>query len=347
MNGRIRELDALRGIAALAVVLFHFTIMLGRTQSELGLNIGCMGVDMFFIISGFVIFMTIQRVEDWQSFVRGRFNRLYPTYWACVTIVAILMLLKNQSIHVSKESYELTNNLIIKYLANMTMFQYFIKIGDLDGSYWTLAIELVFYISILVLIVTKTVKYTESVGLSLLAFCFACSFTVVSDNYLVHKIIVLYPLVKYFPLFYAGILLYKMKTEGHQLKRMALFCTTFIVQCTLFTKFYHNNQAITIAEYVPTLMVIYALFLLYLFDKLSFVINPVTQWLGKISYSLYAIHQYVGASIIIPLLMKFTGFPFWLAAISALALVLILASLINQFIEKPALNYLKKKQVVS
>ena len=347
MRGRIHELDALSGIAALAVVLFHFTIMLGRKQAELGFNIGCMGVDMFFIISGFVIFMTIQRVENWQSFVRGRFNRLYPTYWACVTIVALLVLLKNQSIYVATESYEVTNNLGVKYLANMTMFQYFFKIGDLDGSYWTLAIELVFYISILVLIVTKMVKHTEAIGALLLAFCFACSFDKVSDNYFVHKIIVLYPLVKYFPLFYAGILLYKTKTEGVIIKRMVLFCTTFIIQCLLFAKFYHNNEALAITTYVPVLVVIYALFLLYLFDKLSFVVNPVTQWLGKISYSLYAIHQYVGASIIIPLLMKVAHFPFWLAAATALVFVLLLASMINHFIEKPALNYLKRTQSIS
>jgi peptidoglycan/LPS O-acetylase OafA/YrhL len=87
VNKRFQELDALRGIAALLVVVFHFTMH--RPQSELGFKYGITGVDLFFIISGFVIFMSINNVNSAKEFVVNRITRLYPTYWACVTTTYI------------------------------------------------------------------------------------------------------------------------------------------------------------------------------------------------------------------------------------------------------------------
>lgn len=55
-SNRYTELDALRGIAALMVVFFHFTM--DRPQGQMGFKLGVTGVDLFFIISGFVIFMS-------------------------------------------------------------------------------------------------------------------------------------------------------------------------------------------------------------------------------------------------------------------------------------------------
>ena len=82
-SNRYQELDALRGIAAIMVVLFHFTM--GRKEANLGFKLGTTGVDMFFIISGFVIFMSINKVKTSGEFIINRISRLYPTYWACVT----------------------------------------------------------------------------------------------------------------------------------------------------------------------------------------------------------------------------------------------------------------------
>ena len=54
---RDNVLDALRGIAAVMVVMFHLTIASG--EPNYGLHLGVTGVDLFFIISGFVIFIRI------------------------------------------------------------------------------------------------------------------------------------------------------------------------------------------------------------------------------------------------------------------------------------------------
>ena len=85
------ELDALRGIAAFSVVLFHYT---ARYDSIYGhsnrllfkFNYGHLGVNLFFIISGFVIFMTLDRTKSVIDFVVARFSRLYPAYWTALAL---------------------------------------------------------------------------------------------------------------------------------------------------------------------------------------------------------------------------------------------------------------------
>src|SRR5437867_8608517 len=68
-TGRIAELDGLRGIAALSVLLFHYTSKFGELYGhqnppplEFGYG-GTLGVQLFFMISGFVIMATLDRTE--------------------------------------------------------------------------------------------------------------------------------------------------------------------------------------------------------------------------------------------------------------------------------------------
>jgi peptidoglycan/LPS O-acetylase OafA/YrhL len=93
------ELNALRGFAAFAVMLFHYTSRYGQLYGyndllPFHMSWGQYGVQLFFLISGFVIFMTLGRTRQPINFVVGRFSRLYPTYWAGViatfTIVAVM-----------------------------------------------------------------------------------------------------------------------------------------------------------------------------------------------------------------------------------------------------------------
>ncbi|MBE2288046.1 MAG: acyltransferase, partial [Chitinophagaceae bacterium] len=106
---RYRELDALRGIAAIMVVLFHYSI----------LQVGTTGVDLFFIISGFVILMSVSKVNSGIEFVINRISRLYPTYWFCVTFTFICKLFYFSG----SDTSAINTKLFIQYLANLSMFQ--------------------------------------------------------------------------------------------------------------------------------------------------------------------------------------------------------------------------------
>lgn len=345
LKNRITELDALRGIAALAVVIFHFT---HNTQTGIyGFNIGCIGVDMFFVISGFVIFMSIQKITSWKDFVWSRFSRLFPTYWTCLTITTILCIAKLHSIYFTKKSYELTNNILIKYAANLTIFQSYLMTDNIDGSYWTLLVECVFYIGIVFLLIFKFTKRIEVIGMLTVLLSLLCAVDGVFNSLVFKQLLHYVPLIAYFPLFFGGILLYKIKFEGITFYRILGFLLTYLVQTIIFKNGYHNNTYVTYNQYILTLGGIYILFVLFLFNYLGFIINKVTIWLGKISYSLYLIHQYVGMSIVKSGLVKKLQLGITGANIFAFIMVLVIATIINRYIEQPSLKYLRGKKTMA
>ena len=142
---RLSELDALRGIAALSVLLFHYAYQYQQTYHHQGLvpftfGAGKYGVQLFFVISGFVIFWTLDRTRRAGDFVMNRFARLYPTYWASLAITVGLV-----------ASVGLPNQAVGGWdiLMNITMFPDFLSARPVDGSYWTLQIELFFYAQML------------------------------------------------------------------------------------------------------------------------------------------------------------------------------------------------------
>jgi len=162
LHGRINELDVLRGIAAMAVVLFHYTTqydqLFGHSPSfPIRFPIGSYGVHLFFIISGFVIFMSLERTKKPLDFVIARFSRLYPAYWIAIAITFSILLffpLQGRTVSFSHA------------LINLTMLQNFINVPSVDGVYWTLCIELKFYAIIFLLFLFNILKKIELVCLS-------------------------------------------------------------------------------------------------------------------------------------------------------------------------------------
>ena len=85
------ELDALRGMAAMAVVVFHYTTRARNNGVQLfDFEIGHYGVQLFFCVSGFVIYWTLERSKTLMDFAVSRFSRLYPAYWAAIALLLAL-----------------------------------------------------------------------------------------------------------------------------------------------------------------------------------------------------------------------------------------------------------------
>ena len=144
---RLPELDALRGIAALIVVLFHYTWRAHNKLSDLqtipyGLAWGHYGVELFFAISGFVIFMTLERTRQTADFIVSRFSRLFPAFWAGILVTTSAVTLLGAG------SLAQPANVI---LANFTMLQGFLYLPSVDGVYCSLTVELGFYACMLAL----------------------------------------------------------------------------------------------------------------------------------------------------------------------------------------------------
>jgi len=163
---RYHELDALRGITAIMIVAVHFSV--NNSNNAFSFHIGFIAVDLFFIISGFVILLTIEKNKTWQYFLLNRFSRLYPAYWICVLMTTIAIFLAQRwNIFINVEA-----NFMKQVLANLTMLQNYLQIDNIDGSYWTLAIELQFYLFILLFLIFKKTQLIELIG----GFCLLLAF---------------------------------------------------------------------------------------------------------------------------------------------------------------------------
>jgi peptidoglycan/LPS O-acetylase OafA/YrhL len=146
---RLDALDAFRGLAAFWVVLHHVILrypyfLLGQPMPEtpvfLGFSLadaGTVPVLWFFLISGFVITWTIDRTRTPMDFVVSRFSRLYPAYWASIAVtVGLAALAPLPGIGFTPR----------QVLVNLTMLQDFVGVVSVDGAFWSLAVELVFYV---------------------------------------------------------------------------------------------------------------------------------------------------------------------------------------------------------
>lgn len=328
MPSRIKELDALRGIAALFVVFFHYTM--GRPEAQWGFKLGVTGVDLFFIISGFVIFMSIRKVSSATEFAVNRFTRLYPTYWACATVTFIAQ-------HIGNHWFYHTNNTsTVHYLVNLTMFQHYFKVGDLDGPYWTMILEMVFYICMFFLLLFKQVKNIMSWGLGLLfVIALYCMWLETYYPAINWDFVYWFHLFTHFPLFLAGIVFYRIiHNEGKIYFNYAILVLCFVVQSNLFDNFPKAADFISHTEYMMVLGFYFLLFILFVNHKLGFIVSKPSLFIGKISFALYLIHQFISIDLIIPELLKH-GCPFWPAALAALSVSVLLATGITYFIEVP------------
>lgn len=153
MMKRLECLDALRGIAALLVVLQH---VLEQAVPHFVLlqycNIGRLGVFLFFLISGFVVPFSIKGDQPLQRFAVSRAARLLPALWLSIAVML---------------AFESAGPATI--LANMAMIARPLGLPELAGAYWTLSYELGFYLAVAALFAAGLLRRAWVVGVITLA----------------------------------------------------------------------------------------------------------------------------------------------------------------------------------
>jgi peptidoglycan/LPS O-acetylase OafA/YrhL len=336
---RFQELDALRGVAAIIVLLFHYSMNNPAVLPYF--KYGVTGVDLFFLISGFVIFRSISTVRSGTEFLINRFTRLFPTYWVAASFTFLIIFINEHVVADLKTPVNWE-----QYWYNMTMFQYYFNVPNLDEPYWTMIVEMVFYLTMFVLLISKSIRSTIPFFVLLVLFGL-----LLSDFYRGEQSIeftadyfVNFPLAQYVALFLAGILFYQLHQSNRQRIRLILLIIgCYLAQVTLFNAGDGPNGHLSLAEYQLVLGCYFLLMFLFVFGKLKGLVNRYTLFLGKISFALYLIHQYFSVNFLIPNLTK-AGINIYVASyLIALPACLLIASAITFGVEKPVGPWLKKK----
>ncbi len=163
-QGRLTNLDALRGICALLVVIFHavpgFVYLGGGLwpgRPTFYFDLGRIGVGAFFLISGYVIpFSAKPGPRAVPRFWIVRLFRLWPAYWLSIVLALAFD---------ATDIYPVTHRMI---LVNLTMLQQFVNVPNILGVFWTLQIELLFYVAVTGLLITGKLHDRRTI-----AFCYA------------------------------------------------------------------------------------------------------------------------------------------------------------------------------
>ncbi|HVZ97123.1 MAG TPA: acyltransferase [Chitinophagaceae bacterium] len=336
MKHRIVELDALRGIAAVFVVFFHFSIMAG--SSSIFLRAGVTGVDLFFLISGYVIFMTLIKIKSGYEFIISRLLRLYPSY-------LVMMLITLGIIFIFRRT-EMPDIKVI--LGNVTMMQPLFFVPNIDDSYWTLTVEMQFYILMLILYLCGWLKQIERTGsiiltLIILYYLMASFFFENSVVYITPRS--LFPVISHFQLFFAGILFYNISMQGATWRRHSLLLACLLWTMFLFDKSGRAHFFIGLTTYGIMIGLYFFIFYLFALKKLGFLNFKLLLFLGNISYGLYLIHQEAGKILYGYILDSHLLQPA-LARVLLFFLMIAIATAVTYSVEKPV-RKLKKYLIKS
>lgn len=336
---RLYVLDGIRLLAALMVVLHHFVgtsrvnrpgnVIWDRPVSEIMPTVfrvssfGWIGVEIFFVISGFVICMSCWGRTPKDFFV-SRVIRLYPAYWFAVFFTtAVLVLMPGVWERLSMR----------KVLFNLTMLQAGSGVPHVDGVYWTLWSELRFYLLFLI-VVAMGLTYRR-----VIIFC--CVWGAAAMLAPISKfplmVLVADPSAAWY--FIAGLALYLMHRFGQDLLLWGILAMAWLMgQLELGERVGHEG----VSSWRGAVVIFTAFMLFMVAIALGYTDRIQWKWLvtaGCLTYPLYLVH-YVAGTVLISRLHD-TMDPRLLVA-SLIAGFMVLSWLVHRLVERPAARALKK-----
>jgi peptidoglycan/LPS O-acetylase OafA/YrhL len=334
----VYELDYLRGIAALSVVAYHLTsygpykkwmVDSPITAIESVTHYGLFGVHFFFMISGFVILMSAQKASL-KQFAVSRAARLYPAFWAgCVITTAVAYTLGS--------AFPLPS--LPSFLANITIVPEWFGANMIDGAYWSLLVEVHFYIFIAAIIALGLMAKIETVLYGWI--CLAVADLFIS----IWKLQFLFN-IRWASLFAAGALAWIILDQGGSKKRWAAFCICGLLSVLKFGTYI--GLSLNWADYkadpisIAIIVSCFACFALVATEKLKLPQSKLGFYMGALTYPVYVVHQNFGYSIYNVLRSDAYGLSKASALLIVLSSVLFTAFLVFKLIEKPLGSFIKR-----
>ena len=331
MRHRTLELDVLRFVAALMVVVFHYGFVAGHRSMLVFPDLagiaryGYLGVDLFFLISGFVI-MASAEGRTALSFAACRARRLYPAFWACCSLTALAATV-------------LAGNRpgAWQYLANLTMFPHTFRAKPIDGVYWSLLVEARFYLMVFVVIATgqlRAIRLWLAAWLALAALDQAVDLRGVSD------LLVL----RYAPWFVAGAAFQFLSGSGRRRADFALAAAGVAVALGWAWRGagefgLQYGTTLDRAAVMGLEGAFFGLFALIAAGRLGLLRHRRLAALGAVTYPLYLVHQQIGYMVMraVPAAVE----PHALLA-GLIAAMILVAAIIHRLVEVPSARLLRR-----
>jgi peptidoglycan/LPS O-acetylase OafA/YrhL len=292
-NFRFYELDIMRFLAALSVLFYHYTFGATRIYAtpEFGidklLRYGYLGVDAFFMISGYVVLMSAMHKTPKYFFI-SRVVRLYPAFWiSCLLTFIILYFGK-----IAQPGVPAVNFKLLAY--NLTMLQGFFGKPDLNGVFWTLTYEIGFYFIILLIAALKLWKNL------LLIILLWLGYTLMAGPDTANNAFYFLLIPKYSCCFIAGMLCYLLRIKYAAAWKIYILLTLCyllnikhdMVIMQNMNDYYHDANAYHHYIMIPIVTGFYIFFLLSALGKLDVPRLKYPAQLGVLTYPLYLIHGF-------------------------------------------------------
>ncbi|HEV7490547.1 MAG TPA: acyltransferase [Rhodanobacteraceae bacterium] len=344
-HGRLRYIDALRGIAALLVLWLHvsnsYRAMSPNAEAHarwLGdfisqIDIGRIGVVVFFLISGFVIPFSIKPASaaPVAGFVIRRVFRIYPAYWLSVPLAAwVFYWMIGTPFGVGD------------FLVNLTLLQDVFGVPAAEGVYWTLLVEFGFYALCIALLLCRSLFSARRIAVlsASLALVHFFGMFMLWLGPPVLSVGVCFWLLNMSVMLWGT--LYRLEASGGGNDRIA---SLLLRALAIFYALVLPVGATLVIRSLPNYTVSYALGFIVFIAGTRFLRmeTRLTDWLGRISYSIYLFHPLVYQPIWI-WLMQQPATSIWrtqhvMVYLGVnLLLTLMVASLVFRLVERPAIR---------
>lgn len=209
-TGRILALDGVRGVAVLAVLIYHFS---GIPAAGLGAptgfykewlrfsGVGWAGVDLFFVLSGFLITSILYDAKGpalafFRNFYARRVLRIFPVYYALVIFMLFVLpwvISGEKSASATLRDNQLWLWFYLRNIGSLVDFQSVRGTGHLVGHLWSLAVEEQYYLVWPVVVLLFSRRSLIVIAAVLVVAAVALRFAMVEQGYLTLQIYVFSP----------------------------------------------------------------------------------------------------------------------------------------------------------
>ena len=316
---RLQNLDFLRAVAITSVVLYHYTARFDaayyRTDAPIPFTfqLGWLGVDIFFSVSAFCIFMTLESAGRIENFWAKRVARIQPAYIAGILLTSTIVSLFGLSEREAGWWTAVSNIFWVNMIPSMKM---------VDNVYWSLAVEMKFYFWIGLLYFILKGKHI-SIAWSVLSGFGALLLSL--EGYFGHaghvaSLFAEFVLIaNYAPQFLVGIIAFEWPRLSQRIRTTLVPVAAVLLWSTPRSSDIEMIMLVTMA----------VSFCILRMPQLRFP-KPVI-FVGMFSYSLYLVHQNIGLVVIRELSTMIPSFT--LRVFVAVVTTSLLATLMYQLVE--------------